>query len=330
MTSSSSASNNNLITLTSNLIENLNSNFKQQISSNNSNNSHLNHPLVNNSQDRVTIESIKSTFSTITTTLNSFKFNYLEQQQQQFNLDNNNQPQQQHILLEKYLALLKENSLLNFNSIQILQGIKERKKLILNRKNQYEFKFPILFSILNNTTTNIESIIEVESEGEEENFTIIKILEFLSNSLGLISFIESSTSTSTTSTTSNSTESIQVLSLGGKVMVLDFDFLPSPNNNLLKIKVSYLLNGKQNELDSYALLLYSLLLPFNSLTYEGIKNLKGEQLDELERNLKEIKKVLKELVKLDELTEEFNIDYFKHSLNLVNQLNTLLPTTFTE
>lgn len=63
-------------------------------------------------------------------------------------------------------------------------------------------------------------------------------------------------------------------------------------------------------------------------------------MNELELKLKEIKLILKELVKLDEMTEEFSssnststtttLDCFKNSESLVNSINSILPINFNE
>jgi hypothetical protein len=189
---------------------------------------------------------------------------------------------------EKHLALLKETASSEAVLLSSLEANAQKAKQLLARRDDYAHLYPVL-------TARQLSKLPGGVAGARGQRTL-EVLEGIAASLGLMSFKDTSSHM-----VDGASKEVHTLSLGGKVMVVDVE-VEADSGRALRVKVSYVLDS-QHESEGTARRLEIML--------KDLENL-GEGADELvvERGLKGFRETLRELKRLDEMTEETTLDCF--------------------
>ncbi|ORY73823.1 hypothetical protein BCR35DRAFT_306927 [Leucosporidium creatinivorum] len=189
---------------------------------------------------------------------------------------------------EKHLALLKETASSEAVLLSSLEADAQRAKQLLARRDDYAHLYPVL------TARQLSKLPEGVAGARGQR--TIEVLEGIAASLGLMSFKDTSSHI-----VDGASKEVHTLSLGGKVMVVDVE-VEADGGRALRVKVSYVLDS-QHESEGTARRIEAML--------RDVENL-GEGADELvvERGLKGFRETLRELKRLDEMTEETTVDCF--------------------
>lgn len=195
---------------------------------------------------------------------------------------------------EKYLSLLKESA----GSQSILLERREdarRGKELLARREGYAGRLPVLEQRL------------LEGGGTERT---LRILESVAESCGLACFQEKGMLVK-----GGKEVEVHTLSIGGKVMVMDFEV--DAQGVVDKIKFVYVLENEHVDDGIAARLLEKLV----GLEAVGA----GEQEEaRAEKKLRELREIMRELRRLDEMTEETTVDCFAITSKMVESIAAVL------
>lgn len=186
---------------------------------------------------------------------------------------------------DKLLSLLKETATSETVLLNSLQSDAQKARQLLARRDEYAGAYPVL------TARQLSKLPEGSARGDRS----LEVLEGFAASLGLVSFRDTASST-----VDGLSKELHTLSLGGKVMVVDVEVESA--GRVVRVKVSYVLEV-QHEMEGAARKLEQMLSGLGELSADG---------DEvsLERGLKGFRETLRELRRLDEMTEQTGLDCF--------------------
>jgi hypothetical protein len=202
---------------------------------------------------------------------------------------------------EKYLSLLKETASSEGVLLSSLGTDAQLAQQLLARRSAHAHLYPM-------------SSLELLSPGAgPKGERTLAMLESVATGLGLVTFRE--TGTQLIGGRAEGTREVHTLSLGGKVMVVDVE-VDAEEGRVLKVKVSYVLEAQHDALEVARRL--EGMLKGMEMTGNG-----GDE-EEIEKGLKGFRETLRELARLDEITEETTVDCFAAQEAMASCLQSVL------